>query len=47
MMLATLLNGKAVFLLRIDERRQIVHIVAGRVQLWRARHEGDALDRSD
>ena len=45
--LATLRNGKAVFLLCVDERWQIVHIVAGGVQLWRARHDGNALDRSN
>ena len=47
MKLATLRNGKAVFLLRIDERRKILNFVAGGVQLWRARHDGNALDRSN
>jgi tRNA pseudouridine55 synthase len=40
----TTTDGEAIFLLCFDERRQIVDLVAGGIQLWRAQDEGHALD---
>ena len=40
-------DGQALFLLRLDERGEIDHAAAGRLQLSRARHGDDALHRRD